>query len=103
MCEDGGRTSEMYKLLLKARQEAYEQVTNEAKDLLEKQRKAYEKQCARMAEEHQICMERKKLESDKMLEEAGKVRQEYIQAFLLEETPSIRRIEESQAHMYYDS
>jgi hypothetical protein len=30
------------KLLLKARQEAYEQVTTQAKDLLEKQRKAYE-------------------------------------------------------------
>ncbi len=29
--------------------------------------------------------------------------QEYAQAFLLEETPSIRKIEESQAHMYYDS
>ncbi len=41
------------KLLLKARQEAYEQVTKKAKDLLEKQRKAYEDQCGRMAEEHQ--------------------------------------------------
>jgi hypothetical protein len=30
------------KLLLKARQDAYEQVTTQAKDLLEKQRKAYE-------------------------------------------------------------
>jgi hypothetical protein len=56
-----------------------------------------------MAEEHQRrCMERMKAESDKMLEEASKVRQEYAQAFLLEEPPSIRKIEESQAH-YYDS
>ncbi len=31
------------------------------------------------------------------------MRQEYIQAFLLQETPSIRSIEESQAHLYYDS
>jgi hypothetical protein len=91
------------KLLLKARQEAYEQVTKQAKDLLEKQRKSYEDQCARMAEDHQKCMERMKLESDKMLEEATKVRQEYAQAFLFEEAPSIRKIEESQAHMYYDS
>jgi hypothetical protein len=30
------------KLLLKARQEAYELVTKQAKDLLEKQRKSYE-------------------------------------------------------------
>jgi hypothetical protein len=89
--------------LLKARQEAYEQVTTQAKDLLEKQRKAYEDQCARMAEEHQRCMERMKAESDKMLEEASKVRQEYAQAFLLEEPPTIKKIEESQAHMYYDS
>jgi hypothetical protein len=91
------------KLLLKARQEAYEQVTTQAKDLLEKQRKAYEDQCAKMAEEHQKCMERMKAGSDKMLEEASKVRQEYAQAFLLEEPPSIRKIEESQAHIYYDS
>jgi hypothetical protein len=91
------------KQLLKARQEAYEQVTTQAKDLLEKQRKAYEDQCARMAEEHQRCMERMKAESDKMLEEASKVRQEYAQAFLLEVTPTIKKIEESQAHLYYDS
>jgi hypothetical protein len=71
------------KLLLKARQEAYELVIKQAKDLLEKQRKSYEDQCARMAEEHQKCMERMKRESDKMLEEATKVRQEYAQAFLL--------------------
>ncbi len=38
-----------------------------------------------------------------MLEEATKVRQEYAQAFLLEEAPSIKKIEESQAHMYYGS
>jgi hypothetical protein len=37
------------KQVLKARQEAYEQVTTQAKELLEKQRKAYEDQCARMA------------------------------------------------------
>jgi hypothetical protein len=91
------------KLLLKAREEAYELVTTQAKDLLEKQRKAYEDQCARMAEEHQSCMERMKAESDKMLEEASKVRQEYAQAFLLEEPPTIRKIEESQAHIYFDS
>jgi hypothetical protein len=91
------------KLLLKARQEAYEQVTTQAKDLLERQRKAYEDQCVRMAEEHQRCMERMKAESDKMLEEASKVRQEYAQAFLLEEPPTIRKIEKSQAHIYYDS
>jgi hypothetical protein len=91
------------KLLLKARQEAYEQVTTQAKDLLEKQRKAHEDQCARMAEEHQRCMDRMKAESDKMLEEASKVRQEYAQAFLLEEPPAIKKIEESQAHLYYDS
>jgi hypothetical protein len=92
------------KKLLKARQEAYEQVTTQAKELLEKQRKAYEDQCARMAEEHQRCMDRMKAaESDKMLEEASKVRQEYAQAFLLEVTPTIKKIEESQAHLYYDS
>jgi hypothetical protein len=91
------------KLLLKAREEAYELVTTQAKDLLEKQRKAYEDQCARMAEEHQRCMERMKAESDKMFEKASKVRQEYAQAFLLEEPPTIRKIEESQAHIYYDS
>jgi hypothetical protein len=56
-----------------------------------------------MAEEHQRCMERMKAESDKMLEEASKVRQEYAQAFLLEEPPTIRKIEESQAHIFYDS
>jgi hypothetical protein len=83
------------KWLLKARQEAYELVTKQAKDLLEKQRKSYEDQCARMAEEHQNCMERMKMESKKMLEEATKVRKEYAQAFLLEEAPSIRKIEES--------
>ncbi len=86
------------KLLLKARQEAYEQVTTQAKELLEKQRKAYEDQCARMAEEHQRCMDRMKAESDKMLEEASKVRQEYAQAFLLEEPPTIEKIVKSQAH-----
>jgi hypothetical protein len=62
------------KLLLKARQDAYEQVTTQAKDLLERQRKAYEDQCARMADEHQRSMERMKAESDKMIEEASKVR-----------------------------
>jgi hypothetical protein len=56
-----------------------------------------------MAEEHQRCMDRMKAESDKMLEEASKVRQEYAQAFLLEEPPTIKKIEESQAHLYYDS
>jgi hypothetical protein len=56
-----------------------------------------------MAEEHQRCMERMKAESDKMLEEASKVRQEYAQAFLLEEPATIKRIEESQAHLYYYS
>jgi vacuolar-type H+-ATPase subunit H len=61
------------KLLLKARQEAYELVTQQAKDLLDKQRKSYEDQCAGMAEEHQKCTERMKRESDKMLEEATKV------------------------------
>jgi hypothetical protein len=91
------------KLLLKARQEAYELVMKQAKDLLEKQRKSFEDQCARMAEEHQNCMERMKMENEKMLEEATKVRKEYAQAFLLEETPSIRRIEESQSHLYYDN
>ncbi len=91
------------KLLLKARQDAYEQVTAQAKDLLERQKKAYEDQCARMAEEHQRSMERMKAESDKMIEEASKVRQEYAQAFLLEEPPTIKKIEESQAHIYYDS
>jgi hypothetical protein len=91
------------KLLLKAREEAYELVTTQAKDLLEKQRKAYEDKCARMAEEHQRCMERMKAESDKMLEEASKVRQEYAQAFLLEEPLTIRKIEEFQAHICYDS
>ncbi len=75
------------KLLLKARQEAYEQVTTQAKDLLEKQRKAYEDQCAKMADEHQKCMERMKAESDKMLEEASKVRQEYVRR----QTPEIGR------------
>jgi hypothetical protein len=64
------------KQLLKARQEAYEQVTTQATELLEKQRKAYEDQCARMAEEHQRSMKRMKAESDKMIEEASKVRQE---------------------------
>ncbi len=53
------------KLLLKARQEAYELVTKQAKDLLEKQRKSYEDQCARMAEEHHKCMERMKRETGK--------------------------------------
>jgi hypothetical protein len=91
------------KLLLKARQDAYEQVTTQAKDLLERQRKAYEDQCARMAAEHQRSMERMKAESDKMIEEASKVRQEYAQAFLLEEPPTIKKIQESQAHIYYDS
>jgi hypothetical protein len=91
------------KLLLKARQDAYEQVTTQAKDLLERQRKAYEDQCARMADEHQKSMERMKAESDKMIEEASKVRQEYAQAFLLEEPPTIKKIQESQAHIYYDS
>jgi hypothetical protein len=38
------------KLLLKAGQEAYEQAIKQAKDLLEKQRKAYEDQCARIAD-----------------------------------------------------
>jgi hypothetical protein len=52
---------------------------------------------------HQRCMDRMKAESDKMLEEASKVRQEYAQAFLLEETPTIKKIEEFQAHLYYDS
>ena len=66
------------KLLLKARQDAYEQVTAQAKDLLERQKKAYEDQCARMAEEHQRSMERMRAESDKMIEEASKVRQEYV-------------------------
>jgi hypothetical protein len=91
------------KLILKARQEAYEVVTQQAKDLLEKQRKSYEDQCAKMNEEHQNCMERMKRENDKMLEEATKVRQEYTQAFLLQEAPSIRKIEESQAHIYYEN
>jgi vacuolar-type H+-ATPase subunit H len=91
------------KLILKARQEAYELVTQQAKDLLEKQRKSYEDQCAKMNQEHQNCMERMKRENDKMLEEATKVRQEYAQAFLLQEAPSIRKIEESQAHIYYEN
>jgi hypothetical protein len=72
------------KQLLKARQEAYEQVTTQAT-------------------EHQRCMDRMKVESEKMLEEASKVRQEYAQAFLLEEPPTIKKIEDSQAHIYYDS
>jgi hypothetical protein len=54
---------------------------------LEKQRKAYEDQCAKMADEHQKCMERMKAESDKMLEEASKVRQEYVRR----QTPEIGR------------
>jgi hypothetical protein len=56
-----------------------------------------------MAEEHQNCMERMKMENEKVLEEATKVRKEYAQAILLEETPSIRKIEESQSHLYYDN
>ena len=52
-----------------------------------------------MAEEHLRCMDRMKAESDKMLEESSKVTQEYAQAFLLEEPPTIKKIEESQAHL----
>jgi vacuolar-type H+-ATPase subunit H len=88
------------KLLLKAKQEAYELVTQQAKDLLKKQRKSYEDQCARMAEEHQKCMERMRKQSDKMLEEATKVRQAGVCAGIpirrntlhpLEKSKSLRR------------
>jgi hypothetical protein len=52
------------KLILKASQEAYELVTQQAKDLLEKQRKSYEDQCTKMNQEHQNCMERMKRENE---------------------------------------
>jgi hypothetical protein len=62
------------KAVLKAKQGSYEQVMKQAEDLLDKQRKAYEEQCAKMAEEHQSCMEKVKKENDRMLEEAIRVR-----------------------------
>ncbi len=85
------------KAVLKAKQEAYNQVIRQAEDVLGKQRQAYESQCQKMAREHESCMERMRLE------EAAKVRQEYMKAFLLEPQPSMRDyITLSQARVYND-
>jgi hypothetical protein len=65
------------KAVLKAKQDAYDQVMRQAEDVLGKQRQAYETQWQKMAREHESCMERMRLENERMLEEATKVRQEY--------------------------
>jgi hypothetical protein len=62
-----------------------------AEDVLGKQRQAYETQCQRMAREHESCVERMRLENERMLEEAAKVPQ-----------PSMVDIILSQARVYND-
>ncbi len=54
------------KAVLKAKQDAYDQVMRQAEDVLGKQRQAYETQCQKMAREHESCMERMRLEDERM-------------------------------------
>jgi hypothetical protein len=74
----------------------------QAEDVLSKQRQAYETQCQKMARGHENCMERMRLENERMLEEATKVRQEYTKAFLFEPQPSMVDITLSQQRVYND-
>jgi hypothetical protein len=61
------------KAVLKVKQDFYEQIMRQAEDLLSKQRQAYETQCEKMAQKHQSCMERMRIENERMLEESAKV------------------------------
>ncbi len=90
------------KAVLKAKQDAYDQVMRQAEDVLGKQRQAYETQCQKMAREHESCMERMRQENERMLQEATKVREEYTKAFLLEPQPSMLDITLSQQRVHND-
>jgi hypothetical protein len=86
---------------LQAKQDAYDQVTLQAQIELGKQIAKYEEQRRRMAVEHERCLEALKLENQRMMDEAVRVRNEYANAFMAAKTPTAEEIEIAQSRHHH--
>ena len=56
-----------------------------------------------MAEEHESCLAALKLENQRMIDEAVRVRQEYANAFAAVKTPTVEEIETAQSRHHYQT
>ncbi len=90
-------------LLLKARQDSYEQVTKQAEAQAKRQQEAYDEQQRRIAHEHEDHMTRMRQENDRMLKEAAEVRDQFVRAFKIEPEPTIDAIAEAQSRHYFEA
>jgi hypothetical protein len=84
-------------LILKARQEAYEQITKQAEAQAKRQQNAYDEQQRRIAHEHEDHMTRMRQENDRMLKEAAEVRDQFTRSFKIEPVPTIDAVTEAQS------
>jgi hypothetical protein len=90
-------------LLLKARQEAYEQVTKQAEAQAIRQQEAYDEQQLRIAHEHEDHMTRMRQENDRMLKKAAEGRDQFARSFESEPAPTIDAIAEAQSRHYFEA
>ncbi len=88
---------------LQAKQDAYDQVTLQAQIEMGKQIAKYEEQRKQMAEEHESCLAALKLENQRMIDEAVRVRREYANAFAVVKTPTVEDIEIAQSRHHYQT
>jgi hypothetical protein len=90
-------------LLLKARQEANEQVTKQAEAQAKRQQDAYDEQQRSIAHEHEDHMARMRQENDRMLKEAAEVRDQFARSFKSEPSPTIDAVAEAQSRHYFEA
>jgi hypothetical protein len=89
-------------LVLKARQEAFEQIIKQAEAQAKRQQEAYDEQQRRIALEHEDHMTRLRQENDRLLKEATEVRDQFVRSFRIEPTPTVSAVVEAQSRHYYE-
>ncbi len=89
-------------LILKARQEAYEQITKQTEAQAKRQQDAYDEQHRRIALEHEDHMTRMRQENDRVLKEAAEVRDQFMRSFKIEPVPTIDAVTEAQPRHYFE-